>query len=96
MQTYRIEHHDPERRTGPVAWVADIKGFDSPMSAVHWAAKCYTWARGWSDYETGLIWPFNPEMLVDGRRSCEVAAEEFGGAYADALARRDGNLAEAA
>ncbi len=85
-----IQHQHPERREGKLGWTANISTAATPMAAVQWAAKCYTWAQGWPDEAAGIIWPFNPDMLVDGRRACEVAAEEWGGAWAEALARREG------
>jgi hypothetical protein len=59
------------------------------MDAVMWAAKCYCWAQGHSDFKFGVFWPFNPLMLVNGVPAYRVAAAELGGAFADVAARMD-------
>ena len=33
-----------------------------------------TWANGYTDFETGIVWPFNPEMTIDGIRAADVFA----------------------
>jgi hypothetical protein len=86
--TILITSHFPEdarrhQMTFPEGW--DV------MAAVLRASETCTWARGWCDMERGAIWPFNPDMpvTVDGktRRACEIAAERWGGNWADALER---------
>lgn len=81
MTTYRIEHQGRE----PL----EIHQCPTAMAAVEWAAKTCTWARGYTDYELGAIWPFNPDMLVNGIPAYRVAAGEYGGGWVDAASRKD-------
>jgi hypothetical protein len=89
MTTYRIEHQHKARHEQPWGWTANIAQAQSAMAAVEWAAKTLTWARGHTDYELGVIWPFNPDMLVNGIPAYRVAAGEYGGSWATAATRRD-------
>lgn len=81
MTTYRFEHQDREPR--------EVHNCSTAMSAVEYMAQNCTWARGHADYELGVIWPFNPDMTVNGIPAYRVAAGEYGGSWLAAASRRD-------
>lgn len=89
MPSYLIEHHHAENRD-LVGGRSTLHNCASPMAAVQLAAEIITWARGFIDRDLGVMWPFNPDILVDGVPAYRIAAAEFGGTWADAAARRDG------
>ena len=91
-QSYLIENEYFVGKSGDLDWTARIHNCASPMAAVQHAAQCYTWARGCIDRDAGVIYPFNPNMLVDGVPAYRVAAAEFGGQWAEAAARKDAAL----
>lgn len=89
MQPYLIESEHCVGKTGLYDWTARIENCADRMAAIEVAAECYRWARGYPDSEAGVIWPFNPLMLVDGIPAYRVAAADLGGAWAEAAARKD-------
>lgn len=58
----------------------------SAADAVNWSPRVYEWARGYTDFQSHIGWPFNPMMLVDGRRAADIMAEQFGGNWIAAAA----------
>lgn len=88
MPTYHIEHQgrDP----------LNIHQCPTAMAAIEWAAKTCTWAQGYADTECGVIWPFNPDMLVDGVPAYRIAAKEYGGTWLAVALQRDALIEQVA
>ena len=57
---------------------------DSAYEALTHIMHTRTWARGYTDHEAGVAWPFNPDMTINGQPAVEVVAQW----YADLAMRR--------